>query len=580
MREIIENQLTLDADSVWVRRNARAFDYSDGVAVERYLEEALSASSDLGCESEELEGRIRDWPSEYHLSGARAQLLKGFDYGPAKRVLEVGCGCGAITRFLGQTFEQVISVEGSHARARLARMRTRDLPNVAIVNSPFEELRFKVSFDIVFCIGVFEYSSVFVDAADPYRKILEYFSRLLSPGGALVLAIENQFGLKYFSSSAEDHTGVMFDGIEGYPRKPNGPRTFAYSELRRMLGEQFSNLEFYFPCPDYKRPSCVISERMLEAVDVGELIGSCRSVDHAKPGRGQLFNEQLAWSEISRSGMVPSFANSFLVVADNAGGAPVSADWLGILYGNRRRKPFSTVTRFVRDERGVVRTIKSRTAGGESHTEGSLEHRGWEGDWIDGVSLHMSMVRRARQRDLTLPEIFEPSRVWYEDLKAASVEEGGQRWVEGSRLDSIWRNCYFVDGRCRYIDQEWAWRDRLPLKLVVSRGLYYFARELLGCSGLNPNLRGMRVWNLIRAGGRQYGLDLGRRDIPDLARLEASFLRGTSTRRPATAKARLLTAVGVGMVMRRRLDPIPPGRSVRFVKRALRKLKRTMLPRR
>lgn len=580
MREVIENQLTLDADSVWVRQDAKAFDYSDGIAAEQYLESVLSASSDLGSESEELESRIKDWPSEYHLSRARAQLLKGFDYGPAKSVLEVGCGCGAITRFLGETFERVVSVEGSHARARLARMRTRDLPNVAIVNSPFEELRFTAAFDIVFCIGVFEYSSVFVDADDPHRRILEYFSRLLAPGGALVLAIENQFGLKYFGSSAEDHTGVMFDGIEGYPRRPHGPRTFAHGELQRLLGEQFRSTEFYFPCPDYKRPSCVISQRMLEKVDVGELIGSCRSVDHAKPGRGQLFSEQLAWREISRNGTVPSFANSFLIVAGNEDRSPVSADWLGILYSNRRRKQFSAVTRFVQGERGTVRVIKSRTDGGERHTEGNLEHRGWEGDWIDSVSLHTSMVRRARQQDLTLAEIFGPSKVWYDDLKASSVEQDGDRWVEGSRLDSIWRNCYVVDGRCRYIDQEWAWTHRLPLKLVVSRGLYYFARELLGYSGLNPGLRGMRVWKLMRAGARQYGLELSRRDLPDLARLEASFLRETSTRRPRTARERLLTALGVGMVLKRRLDPAAPGGTVRFLKRWLRTSVRAVLPRR
>ena len=76
-----------------------------------------------------------------------AKMFSGFD-----RVLEVGCGCGAITRFLGENFDDVVSVEGSLNRARLARLRTRDLPGVTILCAPFQEIRFSRKFDVVFCI--------------------------------------------------------------------------------------------------------------------------------------------------------------------------------------------------------------------------------------------------------------------------------------------------------------------------------------------------------------------------------------------------------------------------------------------
>ena len=222
---------------------------------------------------------------------------------------EAGCGCGAISRFLGETFDSVISIEGSHPRARLARMRTRDLDHVAIINSPFEEIRFTTKFDMIFCIGVFEYASMFVEASDPHERILRLFDDLLAPGGVLVLAIENKFGLKYFSSSAEDHTGVMFDGIEGYPRFEKKAKTFGHVELTELLKRHFGTIDFYYPWPDYKIPSCVLTEPMLAQVDTAELIGSFRSKDYGNRGRRPLFDEALAWKELSANRMIPSMAH-------------------------------------------------------------------------------------------------------------------------------------------------------------------------------------------------------------------------------------------------------------------------------
>jgi len=151
--------------------------------VEGYLARALSRAGDLSSTSVELEKSIRDWPSEYHLSPKRSQLLRPFQFERASSVLEVGCGCGAITRFLGETFDDVVAVEGSLTRARLARMRTRDMSNVSVVCAPFQELRFKSAFDIVFCIGVLEYAGRFVLAEDPFDTAVAF---LAGPSAAYV----------------------------------------------------------------------------------------------------------------------------------------------------------------------------------------------------------------------------------------------------------------------------------------------------------------------------------------------------------------------------------------------------------
>jgi SAM-dependent methyltransferase len=566
LEHLIENPLELDADGVWVRPNAKPFGYTDGRASEEYLERVLAAASDLGSNSRELTAAIKDWPSEYHLSPTRAQLLRGFDYDRGKRVLEVGCGCGAITRFLGETFDSVTSIEGSHARARLARMRTRDLDHVTIVNSPFEEIRFSAKFDIVFCIGVFEYASMFVEGDDPHRKILAHFDHLLAPGGVLVLAIENKLGLKYFSSSAEDHTGVMFDGVEGYPRFARKAKTFGRRELVERLEPHFESIEFLYPWPDYKIPSCVLSEPLLERVDPTELIGSFRSVDYGHRARQPLFDESLAWRSLVANGLTASMAHSFLVVATKAPRTGLRLDCAGRLYSSHRRRPeFATLTRFEDAEKGLD-VVKARADGSPEFVEGKLAHRACSDTWIEGASLQDTMARRARARGMDLTTMLEPTRIWFGELDGTANGDGR---VPGERLDSIWRNCFVTEDGCRYIDREWAWTDPLPLTLIVARGLYYFAQSLLDAPSLNPTLARMRIDAFIAEAGAAYGLTLDADELAALTRFEAAFLDQVT----GSSKDRV---TDVSAVLRRRLSTRRPGSSSSLPRRGARWLKRRL----
>ena len=65
-----------------------SFDYSDGAASEEYLFEVLSRASDLSETSPQLfAASQRDWPSRYHLSAERGNLLRWLPLTPAHSVL-------------------------------------------------------------------------------------------------------------------------------------------------------------------------------------------------------------------------------------------------------------------------------------------------------------------------------------------------------------------------------------------------------------------------------------------------------------------------------------------------------------
>jgi hypothetical protein len=111
----------------------KTFSYSDGIETEAYLSNILTHVHDKSSVSQELKSWIKDWPSRYHLSSSRANVLRPFSFlDQNAKVLELGAGCGAITRYLGENCLSVDAIEGSYTRSSIARERCSDLHNVKI----------------------------------------------------------------------------------------------------------------------------------------------------------------------------------------------------------------------------------------------------------------------------------------------------------------------------------------------------------------------------------------------------------------------------------------------------------------
>jgi len=186
-----------------IEKNGRDhnFSYSDGARNEEYILQALKKASDVGDNSEELMAAARDWSSYYHLGAGRSNIIRSLNLPKTIRVLELGAGCGAITRYLGENFKSVDAVEGSFLRARAAHERCRDLKNVKIFCSDFKSIKFNSGYDAVVMVGVLEYAPVFFNGGTEaaYSTLLELAKTALNPGGVLIIAIENKIGLKYWS---------------------------------------------------------------------------------------------------------------------------------------------------------------------------------------------------------------------------------------------------------------------------------------------------------------------------------------------------------------------------------------------
>ena len=308
------------AYNLYFRPGAEAFGYSEGAEAERRLLDIVESISDRSTFSDEYLERIVDWSTRYHFSRARHCLLRPLDIGPGERVLELGCGTGAITRYLGETGAQVTAVEGSLARARVAAARCHDLPNVTVIADDLQAVDVEGRYDWVTLIGVLEYAGAYSRAEEPWLAYLAAAMRHLKPGGRIVIAIENQLGLKYFNGCGEDHLGKPFVGIQDLYAPTGGVRTFGRKALGQVLERAgLTQQQWLYPYPDYKVPSVVLSDAALAHPDFNSADLLLRSFSEDYGGNDlRLFDEALVNRLLDDNGVLADFSNSFLVVASPA----------------------------------------------------------------------------------------------------------------------------------------------------------------------------------------------------------------------------------------------------------------------
>ncbi|WP_326541312.1 glycoside hydrolase family 99-like domain-containing protein [Pseudorhodoferax sp.] len=341
---------------VWASPDFAGIAYSDGDEVEQRLAALIAGAEDLSVLSDELKQHITDWPSLYHLSSSRANILRPFAARLAgAQVLEIGAGCGAITRYLGESGAQVLALEGSARRAAIARTRTRDLPQVEVLAERFDQFRCSAQFDVVTLIGVLEYANQFVPGAAPALAMLQRARALLKPGGLLVIAIENQLGLKYWAGAPEDHLGVPMYGIEGRYRADQ-PQTYGRKQLSGLLAAAgFGHADFLSALPDYKLPVSVVTPSGLDSADfdAAALAAQCVHRDPQLPAQ-LAFSPEMVWPAVMRNGLGADLANSFLVAASASDASALDPAVLAYHYSTERMRDHCKQSVFKRADDGAI----------------------------------------------------------------------------------------------------------------------------------------------------------------------------------------------------------------------------------
>jgi SAM-dependent methyltransferase len=490
----------------WVLLRDHGLDYRDGT--ESRLLEIVESATDISSSSDELLSWATDWPTRAHLDPARANLLRALDLPADARVLEVGAGCGAVTRYLGESCATVDAVEPVIERAAVARSRTRDLPGVEVFVGDIDDVPNVPCYDLVFVVGVLEYMGGGSSDPAPYVTFLRSAASRLAPGGRLVLAIENKLGVKYLAGAPEDHTDRVFDSIEGYP-SPGAARTFSRAELTALLHEAGLTARFHGVFPDYK----------ITRVVLGEFPESARSLLYRIPvfpspdwqgRRPRLADERSLWRQLVEAGLDADFPNSFVVVAtaaevESETGSP--GLWpdgqVAVFFSIGRKAEYSTRTAVQVTDRGIDFRREVGSQQGSAQVEPYIPGR----DFLD----------------LLADPGIEPSGLLEQWTAALDTNR--------APLDLVPHNLVVDDsGRVHPIDQE---LDTLgPTDQVLRRGIYWLAQR--GAVRTTPERwPGVEtVGDLARLLGSLVGLigDWLTPALQEEAQVQAQFVGG----RPAT----------------------------------------------
>lgn len=278
--------------------------YSDG-EIENELLEIVKSYPNY----EEVLANDSRWPILYHLSPIRQNIINWYPFKENASCLEIGGGCGAITGALCDSLSEVKVVELSKRRASINFERHKAYNNLEIIVANLNDIKFDQKFDYITLNGVLEYAGSFTKTDEPYKDFLKQIKKYLKPDGKLIIAIENRYGMKYFSGSKEDHTAKEYDGITGYINNDT-VRTFGKTELENLLKDSgYPTQEFYYPHPDYKMPMEIYSADWLPSID--SLLSQAPNFDYKKY---ELFNETHAFQGIIENNQFEFFANSFLVI--------------------------------------------------------------------------------------------------------------------------------------------------------------------------------------------------------------------------------------------------------------------------
>ena len=282
-----------------------------------------------GCE--------QSWPVLYHLSHLRANLTEWLPVGKEDTLLEFGSDSGQLTGGFLKKAGHVVCVDKSVSRSRILSERYRDAENLEVhAGDPWKCLEdLGRRYDWVIACGLLAEAERYFDGDAPEQQALQKILSYVKPGGHLVLAADNRFGLKYWAGAAEPHTGRYFDSLEG------AGHTFSRNRLEQILeAAGCGPYRFYYPYPERWFPMSLYSDRWLPKT--GELNQNLRNFEGE---RLVLFEEEKVYDQLIADGRFPDFSNAFLIiVGEDRRDLP---DY--VKYSNDRAERFMIRTEIVQD---------------------------------------------------------------------------------------------------------------------------------------------------------------------------------------------------------------------------------------
>jgi GT2 family glycosyltransferase/SAM-dependent methyltransferase len=448
--------------------------------IEERIASAIASASDLSILSLELRRHQTDWASRFHLSSSRANLLRPFNECLAGDVLEVGAACGALTRYLGENSRSVLALESNARHAAIARSRTRDLPNVAVINDAFNSFEPTRQFDVVILIDVLDHAHQFIAGADSVVRILKRARSLLKPTGTVIIAIENGLGLKHLAGVSE---GQHRRPVQGVKTRCNDiePSALGRRALAEMLYKTgFGTIEFLAPFPDHTFPVSIVTQKGFEHPDFDAAALAWQNT-HRDLHVPTTFSLELAWPQIIENELGLDLANSFLISA-SATAIETKATALAWHYTTERAPHYCKETTFDARSDGIVAHYSwLAPAVSKAGPTPVTQQRSTHSRYVRGQPLARRLVDILARDGWRIDDVANYLLEFIDILDTLYRVSAGsdlprqQDFVLPGRFVDVTPQNIIVssDGKASVIDQEWDAPDGVRLDFLLVRSLLH-----------------------------------------------------------------------------------------------------------
>lgn len=194
------------------------------------------------------------------------------------------------------------------ADAIFSCLKEKNGDNVSIISiARLSSIKAK-RFDYIVCIG-------YLEKVQDIQGLFSHLKTMLSPGGRLLLGMNNRLGLRYFCGDKDVHTGQVIDGLDDYFRAYNkaedsfNGRSYDKAQLQGFLGKAgFTKQKYYSVFSGLENPNIIISEDYLPNENL------CTRLFPSYNDPTSLFmEEKRLYSGLIENGMFHNMANAFFI---------------------------------------------------------------------------------------------------------------------------------------------------------------------------------------------------------------------------------------------------------------------------
>ena len=298
--------------------------------LEAYLASRQSNSDTNGADANEASQP--SYEELYHLSKIRQNLLDWYEFDGDAKLLEIGAECGALTGLFSKKVAQVVAFDEDEDKCTVNRARFSgndavtvvssaeyvDRPDLAAsdakseddakgtkssgksdgkkkdaaskIKSAITKTKKAISkkpekYDYVTIIGKFT------------DEKLDMAVDHLASKGKIIIAVDNKFGLKNWTTAARPNLATKDEIVE------------------KALEKKLKLTSTYYPVPDFTFPLEVYSEYNLPKE------GAIRTAaPEFEQDKTLLMDEPTAFSEMIREGRFDEYANSYILIFEKKGG--------------------------------------------------------------------------------------------------------------------------------------------------------------------------------------------------------------------------------------------------------------------